>query len=125
MKPSSEPAANASGWQPSQFECNGEHAEAFYAALLAHSLFWNDTFTRENALEISVPNHGIDAGAFAKHSVAKIMITRRGAKGDNPRYGAPPLYYASCCDGFQDVYVADMGVALEWGLLQWAHDIHE
>ena len=66
MKPSSEPAANASGWQPSQFECTGEHAEEFYAALLSHSLFCNDTFTKENALEISVPNHGIDAGAFAK-----------------------------------------------------------
>ena len=92
-------------------------------------------------------------GAFAKHSVAKIMITRRGEKGDNPRYGAPPLYYASCCDGFQvrlmktmhcarsgwskylsiapltprpkDVFAADMAVALEWGLPQWAHDIHD
>ena len=125
MKPSSEPSDKTSGWQPSQFECDGEHAEEFYAALLSHSLYWNRTFTKENALEILVPNHGIDAGAFAKHSVAKIMITRRGEKGANPRYGAPPLYYASCCDGFQDVYVADMGVALEWGLLQWARDIHE
>ena len=62
-----------------------------------------------------MPDHGISAGDFGKHWVAKIMITRRGAKGDNPRYGAPPLYYAGCCDGFQDVYVADMAVALECG----------
>ena len=41
---------------------DGEHAEQFYSALLAHSLFWNKTFTQENALEITVPNHGIDVG---------------------------------------------------------------
>jgi hypothetical protein len=74
--PSSVPKENSTSWQPSQFECNGENAASFYAALLSHSLFWNRTFSDEKALEIRVPAHGIDTGNFAKHAVAKIMITR-------------------------------------------------
>jgi hypothetical protein len=35
------------------------------------------------------------------------------------------VYVLHAQDGFQDVYVADMAVALEWGLLQWAHDVHD
>ena len=66
-------------------------------------------------MELDLPAEGIDTAAFAKHSVARIMITRRDMY--HPRYGAPPLYYAACCDGFQDVFAADMAVFLEWGLL--------
>ena len=39
------------------------------------------------------------------------------------RYGAPPLYYASCCDGFQDVFASDMAVYLEWGFLETARGV--
>ena len=104
---------------PSNDRANRE----FYSGLLNFALYWNRTFAEEAGMELELPRHGIDVGSFARHSVVRMMITRRDTY--HPRYGAPPLYYASCCDGFQDVYVADMGVALEWGLLQWAHDIHE
>ena len=115
---------------PTQFECDGGHtmwhAEAFYAALLSHSLFWKRTFTKKRAQEIPVQDHGIRASDFREALGGQDHDhPHRGAKGDNPRCGAPPLYHAGCCDGFQDVYVAYMAVALEWGLLQWAHDIHD
>ena len=42
-----------------------------------------------------------------------------------PRYGAPPLYYAWCCDGFQDVFVADFAAFLEWGLLPTARGVFD
>lgn len=96
-------------------ECDGENAVAYYAALLSFARYWNDTFTSEGSMELDLPSDDIDTDAFAKHSVARIMITRRDKY--HPRYGAPPLYYASCCDGFQDVFAADMAVFLEWGLL--------
>ena len=96
-------------------ECDGENAVAYYAALLSFARYWNDTFTSEGSMELDLPSDGIDTDAFARHSVARIMITRRDKY--HPRYGAPPLYYASCCDGFQDVFAADMAVFLEWGLL--------
>ena len=48
------------------------------------------------------------------NSVLNVTITRRDMS--HPRYGAPPLYYASCCDGFQDVFASDMATYLEWGM---------
>ena len=95
--------------------CDGQNAVEYYAALLRFALYWNHTFVSEGSMELNLPKHGIDTAAFAKHSVARIMITRRDMY--HPRYGAPPLYYASCCDGFQDVFAADMAVFLEWGLM--------
>ena len=96
-------------------ECDGENAVAYYTSLLSFARYWNHTFTSEGSMELDLPADGIDTAAFAKHSVARIMITRRDKY--HPRYGAPPLYYASCCNGFQDVFAADMAVFLEWGLL--------
>ena len=113
-------AKNAGGF-PNHLECNGGNAQGFYASLLKFSLYWNKTFTQEGGMEVSLPAHGIDVGAFAKHSVARMMITRRDTY--HPRYGAPPLYYAACCDGFQDVFVADMATYLEWGLLDTAKGV--
>lgn len=72
-------------------------------------------------MDVQLPIHGIDTGNFAKHSVARMMITRRDMY--HPRYGAPPLYYASCCDGFQDVFASDMAVYLEWGFFDTAKGV--
>jgi hypothetical protein len=99
-------------------ECDGENAAAYYSSLLSFARYWNNTFTSEGSMELDLPTDDIDTAAFAKHSVARIMITRRDKY--HPRYGAPPLYYAACCDGFQDVFAADMAVFLEWGLLPTA-----
>lgn len=41
--------------------------------------------------------------ARVRYAIVSIIL-------DHPRYGAPPLYYASCCDGFQDVFASDMAV---------------
>ena len=123
---------------------SNDHADReFYAGLLNFALYWNRTFAEEAGMELELPQHGIDVGNFARHSVVRMMITRRDTY--HPRYGAPPLYYASCCDGFQvippvpysftrsrpailrvarftvspriawqDVFVADMATYLEW-----------
>ena len=72
-------------------------------------------------MSVELPVHGIDVGNFAKHSVARMMITRRDMY--HPRYGAPPLYYAACCDGFQDVFAADMATYLEWGMYPTAKGV--
>lgn len=103
---------------PTQLECEGEGAEGFYAALLLLAQAWNRTFAAEGAMEVDLPVHGIDIGAFGKHSVARMMITRRDLY--FPSYGAAPMYYGVCCDGFQDVLVADLATYLEWGLFDTA-----
>jgi hypothetical protein len=82
------PGAKA-GWAPSQLECDGEHAEEFYSALLTFALYWNATLVREQMMEVELPSHGgIDLASFAKHSVVREMITRRDVY--HPRYGVPP-----------------------------------
>ena len=106
---------------PTALECNGGNAEGFYAALLTFARYWNQTWTRESAMDLTLPVRGVDVGAFAKHSVTRMMITRRDMY--HPRYGAPPLYYASCCDGFQDVFAADMATYLEWGFIDTARGV--
>lgn len=106
---------NPSGGVLPSPSCDGQNAVSYYSALLRFVLYWNHTFVSERSMEVELPQHGIDTAAFAKHSVARIMITRRDMY--HPRYGAPPLYYAACCDGFQDVFAADMAVFLEWGLM--------
>ena len=149
--------------------CDGQHAVEYYTALLRFALYWNHTFASEGSMELDLPKQGIDTASFAKHSVARIMITRRDMY--HPRYGAPPLCeltarrssaspacmtqmprppfaraapprhgllieltflpkicsvadYASCCDGFQDVFAADMAVFLEWVLIAKCHRLH-
>ena len=54
--------------------------------------------------------------ARVRYAIVSIIL-------DHPRYGAPPLYYASCCDGFQDVFASDMAVYLEWGFLDTAKGV--
>ena len=83
--------------------------------------YWNRTLANEGAMDLTLPSHGIDVGSFAKHSITRMMITRRDMY--HPRYGAPPLYYASCCDGFQDVFVADFATYLEWGFFDTARGV--
>ena len=96
---------SGAGWAPSQLECDGAHAAAFYGGLLSFALYWNSTWERELGMEVAVPAHGIDVGAFAKHSIIREMITRRDHF--HPRYGVPPnAYGTNCCDGFQDVFIA-------------------
>ena len=115
------PKVPANGF-PAQFECDGAGAVAFYSGLLSFALYWNQTvFEEEGAMSVELPVHGIDVGNFAKHSVARMMITRRDMY--HPRYGAPPLYYAACCDGFQDVFAADMATYLEWGMYPTAKGV--
>jgi hypothetical protein len=79
---------------PSQLECDGAHAQQFYAALLSFALYWNATLEREQMMEVELPGlpwgpaagHGVAAGAgagadlgnFARHSIVREMITRRG-----------------------------------------------
>ena len=60
-----------------QLECDGQHATQFYTALLTFALYWNHTLASEGAMEIEVPEHGVDVANFAKHSIVREMITRR------------------------------------------------
>jgi hypothetical protein len=114
----------AAGWSPSQLECDGEHAEGFYSALLTFALYWNSTLETEQMMEVELPSHGIDIGSFAKHSVVREMITRRDVY--HPRYGVPPQAYGSrCCDGFQDVLVSGLAMYLDWGLYPTAKGIFD
>ena len=42
-------------------------------------------------MEVSLPAHGIDVGNFAKHSVARMMITRRDSY--FPRYASMCFFF--------------------------------
>ena len=112
---------------PTQLECSGEGAAAFYASLLAFYLYWNKTMeVNESAMHVELPLSAVDAdidvAAFARHSIARLMITRRDTH--FPRYGAPPQAYgAPMIDGFQDVLCADLATYLEWGLLKAARGV--
>jgi hypothetical protein len=76
---------------PTALECNGGNAEGFYAALLTFARYWNQTWTSERAMDLTLPTHGIDVAAFVKHSVARMMITRRDMY--HPRYGKCSLFH--------------------------------
>ena len=113
----------AGGSYPTNLQCSGEGAALFYADLLSFALYWNRTFEAEGAMELDLPVHGIDVASFARSSLVREMITRRGDY--HPRYGAPPLYYgtAACCDGFQDTFVAAAAAYLEHGLFETARGV--
>eukprot|EP00039_Didymoeca_costata_P002904 m.63678 g.63678 ORF g.63678 m.63678 type:complete len:1036 (+) comp11594_c0_seq2:140-3247(+) len=115
------PPPQGGGWGPNQLECNGTHAQDFYAALLNFARYWNQTWEEEQGMNVNVPNIDVDVSNFAKHSVVREMITRRDMYFG--RYGAPPMYYAECCDGFQDVFVAGMATYLEYGLFPTARGV--
>jgi hypothetical protein len=112
-----------SGGFPTNLQCSGQGATEFYADLLSFARYWNQTFETEEAMELELPEHGIDIAAFARSSLIREMITRRGMF--HPRYGAPPLYYgtSACCDGFQDTFVAAAAAFLEHGLMDTAKGV--
>ena len=62
------------------------------------------------SVHLPVSAEGVDLANFAKHGIVREMITRRDMW--HPRYGAPPMYYAVCCDGFQDVAVSALAACL-------------
>ena len=117
------------GGFPTQLECDAAGAEGFYTALLAFARYWNSTLGSEEPMEVEVPREGdshetFTVDAFAKHSIARLMVTRR----DHffPRYGAPPdAYGAPMIDGFQDVFVADLATYLEHGFLSTARGVFD
>eukprot|EP01052_Picozoa_sp_SAG31_P019103 SAG31_NODE_1381_length_8580_cov_5.632590_5_plen_834_part_00 len=113
----------SSGGFPTNLQCSDRGAVAFYTDLLSFARYWNHTFESEGAMELELPEHGIDVAAFARSSLIREMITRRGMF--HPRYGAPPLYYgtSACCDGFQDTFVAAAAAFLEHGLMDTAKGI--
>lgn len=70
---------------PTELECNGGNAVGFYTALFKFMQYWNRTWTVERAMDLKLPVHGVNTAAFAKHSVTRMMITRRDLY--HPRYG--------------------------------------
>jgi hypothetical protein len=57
----------------------------FYSALLSFALYWNTTWVEEGGMEVTLPEHGIALGDFAKHALVREMITRRDLY--FPKYG--------------------------------------
>jgi hypothetical protein len=90
---SSDGKAGGGGGEIPSLSCDGQNSVQYYTALLRFALYWNHTFVSEGSMELELPKQGIDTAAFAKHSVARIMITRRDMY--HPRYGAPPLCESS------------------------------
>jgi hypothetical protein len=111
------------GTFPTNLQCSNRGAIEFYTDLLAFAMYWNSTFHGEGAMELELPDHGVDIASFARSSLIREMITRRAKF--HPRYGAPPLYYgtSACCDGFQDTFVAAAAAFLEHGLMDTAKGI--
>ena len=114
---------STSGGFPTNLQCSDNGAVEFYSDLLSFARYWNQTFESEGAMELELPAHGIDIAGFARSSLIREMITRRGMY--HPRYGAPPLYYgtSACCDGFQDTFVAAAAAFLEHGLIDTAKGV--
>lgn len=103
-------------------------AERYYSAMLDSYFFWEDTWTDEGIMQLSLPSQplGTDGELLhnqARHALVLDMITR--SDGVWPRYGTSPGYDQPGVgsDGFQEIFTSTMTAALEWGLFGYARDV--
>jgi hypothetical protein len=100
-------------------------AIGFYSEVLAQQSWWALELEKEGVLSLELPidpmTNGLTLANQAKHSLIRNMITR-----DDfvwPVYGVSYNYMHSSAMGFQDTFVYDLDLSLEWGAFTWAKGI--